>query len=118
MPPCFPTLKSFYIHQCCQIDFDFFAHDVAYKVRFHRSVSTNLQRRDNGGLCAHGQAALRCGVDRVGGGAEHAFDLAAQERQNGDNNQSDQGDQKSVFNEGLALFFLQKLFHHGGVHFL
>ena len=53
------------------------------------------------------------GCDGVSSRREDAFDLVAQKGQNRDNNEGDQGDQKSVFNEGLALFFLQKLFHHG-----
>jgi hypothetical protein len=48
-----------------------------------------------------------CG-DGVGSGVEGVLDAVAQDREDGDDNQSDQRDQQAVLYEGLALFFVQK----------
>ena len=54
------------------------------------------------GGCVHGVAGLVEGV----------LDLGAQESQDADNDKSDERDEQAVLDEGLALFFLQKLFDH------
>jgi hypothetical protein len=54
------------------------------------------------------------GSDGVGSLVEGVLDFAAQKGQNGNNNESDQRDEKTVLNEGLALFFLEKACQHGG----
>ena len=53
------------------------------------------------------------GADGVGSDTEGVLDLATQQGQNGDNDERDERNQQAVFNEGLALFFLQKILDHG-----
>ena len=55
---------------------------------------------------------LGSGVHGVAGLVEGVLDLGAQECENADNNESDERDEQAVLDEGLALFFLQKLFDH------
>ncbi len=54
-------------------------------------------------------------VHAVCGLVEGVLDFATQQRQNADNDESDKRDKQTIFNEGLALFFLQKLFDHDDV---
>jgi len=52
-----------------------------------------------------------CG-DGVSSFVEGVLDFATQEGQNSDDDQGDERDQEAVFNEGLALFFLEKTIKH------
>ena len=55
---------------------------------------------------------------RVHGGGcrvEGVLDFATKQRQNADDDESDERDEQAILDEGLALFFLQKLFDHGDV---
>ena len=52
------------------------------------------------------------GVHGIGRFVEGVLDLAAQEGQDADDDESDERDEQAIFNEGLALFFLQKLVDH------
>ena len=51
-------------------------------------------------------------VHGVGGLVEGVLDLATQKGEHTDNNQGDERDEQAVLDEGLTLFFLQKLFDH------
>ncbi len=54
-------------------------------------------------------------VHGVCGLVEGVLDLGTQESENADNNECDERNQEAVLDEGLALFFLQKLFDHDDV---
>jgi hypothetical protein len=52
-----------------------------------------------------------CG-DGVGSGVEGVLDASAEDRQDGDNDEGDQGDQETVFDQGLAVFFVDEFVEH------
>ena len=52
-------------------------------------------------------------VHGTGSCVECVLDLATQEGQDADDDESDERDEQAILDEGLALFFLQKLFDHG-----
>ncbi|WP_238596547.1 hypothetical protein [Abditibacterium utsteinense] len=61
---------------------------------------------------------LGCGAaDGVGRGVEGVLDAVAENRKNGDNDEGDERDEQAVFDQSLALFFLNETIEHS-VYFL
>ena len=58
------------------------------------------------GGCVHG----------TGSGVECVLDLATEEGQDADDDESDERDEQAILDEGLTLFFLQKLFDHDDLY--
>jgi hypothetical protein len=55
------------------------------------------------------------GFDGVSCAVEGVFDAVSQKAENGDNNQSDERDEQTVFNQGLSVFLMQKCVEHNFV---